>query len=221
MKIVIADGSHQADYIIGMYNNKDNNLIVINSNNSVCRYLSSKNGISVLHGKPTKESDLFDAGIEDADLFIALSENDVDNYVACKTAKKLFNVRKCIATVINPKNVELFKQLGIDSVISSTYLLAEQIKNTANIENLIGSLSLEDNKINIMEFMVKDNHDVCGKTLKEIKVSDIASVSSVIRQQQVIIPNGDTMLEEGDKVLLVTTKEHHDDITRVFQRKKA
>ena len=177
--------------------------------------------ISVLHGKPTKESDLFDAGIENADLFIALSENDVDNYVACKTAKKLFNVRKCIATVINPKNVELFKQLGIDSVISSTYLLAEQIKNTANIENLISNLSLEDDKINIMEFMVKSSHDVCGKSLKEIKVSDIASVSSVIRQQQVIIPNGDTVLEEGDKVLLVTTMEHHDKITKVFQRKKA
>ncbi|MBR5049319.1 MAG: NAD-binding protein, partial [Erysipelotrichaceae bacterium] len=144
-----------------------------------------------------------------------------DNYVACKTAKKLFNVRKCIATVINPKNVELFKNLGIDSVISSTYLLAEQIKNTANIENLISNLSLEDDKINIMEFMVKNSHDVCGKSLKEIKVSDIASVSSVIRQQQVIIPNGDTVLQEGDKVLLVTTMEHHNEITKVFQRKKA
>ncbi len=221
MKIVIADGSHQADYIIGMYNNRDNELIVINSSLSVCKYLSVKNGISVLHGKPTKETDLFDAGIDDADLFIALSENDVDNYVACKTAKKLFNVHRCIATVINPKNVDLFKQLGVDSVISSTYLLGEQIKNTSHVENLINTLSLEDNKINSLEIMVQDEHDVCGKTLKDIRVSDIASVSSVIRHGQPLIPNGDTMLEAGDKVLLVTTKEHYDEVAKIFQRKKA
>ncbi|MBO4537706.1 MAG: TrkA family potassium uptake protein [Erysipelotrichaceae bacterium] len=220
MKIVIADGSHQADYIIGMYNNRENELIVINSDSQVAKYLSAKNGISVLNGKPTKESDLFDAGIDDADLFIALSENDVDNYVACKTAKKLFNVRKCIATVINPKNVDLFKQLGVDSVISSTYLLGEQIKNTSHIENLINTLSLEDNKINILEIMVREEYDVCGKTLKEIKVSDTASVSSVIRNEQALIPNGDTMLEAGDKVLLVTTKEHYNEVAKIFQRKK-
>ncbi|MBO4219279.1 MAG: TrkA family potassium uptake protein [Erysipelotrichaceae bacterium] len=220
MKIVIADGSHQADYIIGMYNNRENELIVINSDSQVAKYLSAKNGISVLNGKPTKESDLFDAGIDDADLFIALSENDVDNYVACKTAKKLFNVRKCIATVINPKNVDLFKQLGVDSVISSTYLLGEQIKNTSHIENLINTLSLEDNKINILEIMVREEYDVCGKTLKEIKVSDTASVSSVIRNERALIPNGDTMLEAGDKVLLVTTKEHYNEVAKIFQRKK-
>ena len=220
MKIVIADGSHQADYIIGMYNNRENELIVINSDSQVAKYLSAKNGISVLNGKPTKESDLFDAGIDDADLFIALSENDVDNYVACKTAKKLFNVRKCIATVINPKNVDLFKQLGVDSVISSTYLLGEQIKNTSHIENLITTLSLEDNKINILEIMVREEYDVCGKTLKEIKVSDTASVSSVIRNERALIPTGDTMLEAGDKVLLVTTKEHYNEVAKIFQRKK-
>ena len=220
MKIVIADGRHQADYIIGMHKRRKNDLIVINDDPEFCRYLSAKNRISVFNGKSTKESDLNDAGIINADLFIALSENDVNNYIACKIAKKQFNVKKCIATVINPKNVSLFQQLGLDSVICSTYVLGEQINTTANIENLIDSLSIEDNKINILEIRVRDDYRVCGKTLKEIKISDIASVSAVVRNGQMIIPNGDTMLENEDKVLLVTSNENKEKVAKIFQRKK-
>mgnify|MGYP006403897099 CR=1 FL=1 len=77
------------------------------------------------------------AQIENCDLFISLAERDVDSYVSCKMAKKIFNAKKCVATVINPKNVELFQTLGVDVAISSTYLLAETIKAKSSFEDLI------------------------------------------------------------------------------------
>ena len=67
MKVVIVGGRHEADYIISMYNNKKNDLIVINQDEDVCRYLSAQNNIPVMRGISTRQSDLHLAGAENAD----------------------------------------------------------------------------------------------------------------------------------------------------------
>ena len=220
MKIVIADGKHEADYIISMYNNKKNDLIIINPDEDVCRYLSSSNNLPVMRGNPTRESDLRLAGAEDADLFIALSDNDINNYVACKLAKKFLGAKRCIATAINPKNVDAFRSMGIDSVMSSTYLLGEQIRNAASIENLIQSLSLDNDEINLLELKITSDLYVCDRSLKEINISDIGSVSSILRNQKGIIPNGNTVLLNGDKILVVITQNNRNKVIQILQRKK-
>ena len=220
MKIVIADGLHEADYIIKSYMSRKNDLIIINEDLDACSYLSANNGISVMHGRSTRESDLREAGAENADLFIALSKNDMNNYVACKTAKKLLNVKRCIATVLNPKNVDVFKKLGIDSVSCSTYLLGEQIRNAGAIENMINTLSLDDNKIMIIEFRITEDLKVCDMTLKDLKISHLGSVSTITRGPQVIIPNGNTRLHPDDRVLIVTKEENKNAIFNFFKRKK-
>ena len=220
MKIVIVDGKHEADYIISMYNNRKNDIIVINQDEDTCRFLSTQNNIPVMRGNPTRISDLQLAGAENADLFIALAESDHENYVACKLAKKFLGAKRCIATAVNPKNVDAFRNLGIDSVLSSTYLLGEQIRNAASIENLIRTLSLDNDEIVITEFKITSDMFVCDQTLKEINISDIASVSSIVRSSKGIIPNGNTRLLAGDKILVVTTHNNSNKVMKVFQRKK-
>ena len=219
MKIVIADGMHEADYIISMFNTDENELVIINEDVEACKYLSLKNDIPVMNGRCTRESELKEAGAEDCDLFIALSEDDYKTYVACKTAKYLFNAKRCVATVINPKNVSIFKSLGIDSVVCSTYLLGEQIDNISTIENMVNALPLEDDKVLILEFVLTSQHDVVGKSLADINISNIGAISSIIRDDAVIIPNGQTVLNENDKVLVVTKTENKKDIMNIFKRK--
>lgn len=220
MKLVIADGMHEADYIISLFNTKYNELIVINEDEYACKYLSLNNDIPVMKGRCTRENELREAGAENCDLFIALSEDDYKNYVACRTAKELLGAKRCIATVINPKNVDIFKSLGIDSVISSTYLLGERVNNITSVENLINSLSLEDDKIQIVELKLTEGLEVIGKSLAEINISDIGTISSVMHDNSPIIPNGQTILQENDKVIVVTTKDNTDKIINIFQRKK-
>ena len=219
MKVVIADGRHEADYLISVYKSKKNNLIVINNDQNFCEYLSKKNRINIFKGNSTKEFDLRMAQIENCDLFISLAERDVDSYVSCKMAKKIFNAKKCVATVINPKNVELFQTLGVDVAISSTYLLAETIKAKSSFEDLIKTLSLEDDKIVISEVIIGDDYKIANKSLKEIKLPPFVSVSCIYRYPHVIIPNGNTILMPNDKVLLVTTKENQEKIINLISEK--
>ena len=59
MKVVIADGRHEADYLISVYKSKKNNLIVINNDQNFCEYLSKKNRINIFKGNSTKEFEPF------------------------------------------------------------------------------------------------------------------------------------------------------------------
>ena len=219
MKIVITDGEHEADYIIKTYKDRNNDLIVINRDEEICRYLSLNNDIPVMLGRSTRESDLIEAGAEDADLFIALSQNDMDNYVSCQTAKQLLRAKRCIARVMNPKNVDIFRKLGIDSVLCSTYLLGEQIRSAASVENLINSLTLDDNRIIILELRITKDLWVKDKALKTVNLSHLGSVSIISRGPKVLIPNGDSILQENDKVLVATNEENREEVIRMFQRK--
>ena len=220
MKIVIVEGRHEADYVISMFKSSKNKLIVINSDEEVCKYLSKKNMIDVLFGRPTKEYDLRCAEIENADVFISLCPNDVEAYVSCKMAKMIFNVKRVVATVINPKNVDLFHKLGISSVICSTHLLAQSIKNESSLEDLLKTISLEDDKICITEVKIQQEYDICDKTLKDIQLPDFVSVSCVYRYPHVIIPNGNTKLLVNDKVLLVSTKDNQETVINLVQKRK-
>ena len=220
MKIVIAEGYHEADFIIPMYRQGRNKLIVLNSDLDTAKYLSARNHIQVIHASMTKEVDMHDAGVEGADLFIALSPSDVDNYVACKMAKNIFHVKRVIASVVNPKYVAVFKSLGIDSAISSIDMLAEELRNESSVEDLIKTLSLEDNKIVLIDCKIKATFDVCGKALKDIDFGRLGRVSCIYRHPQALIPDGASVLQEGDKVVIVTTVEMQEQMIAFLQRKR-
>lgn len=219
MKIVIAGGSHEADFIIRMFKEAKHRLVVINADQKLCTYLSAQNGLAVYNGEPTKPYVFDEADAANSDVLVALEESDSDNYVICMIAKRMFNVKKCVCLVKNPKNVELFRELGIDSVISSTYLLAQFIKNESHIENAIKTLFLEEEKIVITEIDVDEDYDIVGKSLMEIKFPQNINISCIFRKPEVIIPNGSTVIRSKDRLIVLSTPEEQDSVIEFIQRK--
>ena len=92
MKIVVAEGSNQAAYIIDMFRSEGHELVVINSSHEVAENLAIAHQVNVYFGKPWRRFALEEAGAEGADVFIALSSSDMDNYASCRMAKSLFGV---------------------------------------------------------------------------------------------------------------------------------
>lgn len=205
MKIVIVNGRESADFIIKVFKKGKHEITCINNNLEDCQYISRENAIDVYHGDPSKDFVLAENNIYNANLFIALSSNDTDNFVSCLLAKKAFNVQKCISRVVNPKNVDVYKKLGIDIVISSTYLLGEAVKNLVSVSNLVKSLAIEDEKIVISEVLLKESDYVVNKQLKDLSFPIDGSISCVYRNPNVIIPKGDTRLLNGDKLIIIST----------------
>jgi len=220
MKIVIAGGRHAADYIIKKFKSSSNKLIVINESREIAQYLTKSNRIPVFFGEPYKYFVLDEAHVEDADIFIALGNVDTDNYVSCLLAKKVFNVKKCICIVNNPKNVDVFRDLGIDSVVSSTQLLATSVLNESSLENLIKTMSLEDEQIVLSEVVVKATYDIANKRIADINFPKTGNISCIYRKPSVIIPNGSTIILPKDKLLVVTTPAHQKEVLNFIQKDK-
>ena len=220
MKIVIAGGSHAADYIIKRFKSSSNKLIVINESRETAQYLTKSNKIPVFYGQPYKYFVLDEANVENADVFIALGNVDTDNYVSCLLAKRVFNVKKVICTVNNPKNVDLYRELGIDSVISSTQLLASSVMNESSLEDLIKTMSLEDEQIVLTEVVMRPNYEIVDKKIMDINFPKNGNISCIYRKPNVIIPNGSTIILPKDKLLIVSTPKHQKEILTFIQKVK-
>jgi len=203
MKIVIANGTQQAEFILEMFKSRENKIIVINSSRQLAKEITNKEHVSVIVGSPWRSFILEEADVYGADVFIALAEKDTDNYACCILAKRMFNVKKCICVVSNPNNVELYKKLGIDSVVSSTYLLAQSIKSESSVESLIKTLSLENNKIMVMETPVLTNYAIANKRIMDINFPKYASIAAIYRNYQMIIPSGQVVIYPKDTLLIV------------------
>ena len=218
MKIVIANGMHAADYVIGIYkHHKKHQIILINDNKDSAKYLSDKNNIPVVYGHPNKKEVLEQARIRDCDIFMALGYKDADNFAACLLAKKAFGARKTICTVSNPKNVSLFRDLGIDSVISSTALLADSLIAESSLEDFIKQVSIEDNSIVMVEIVVKDTYYIARRKIMDIDFPKTGTISCIYRKPHAIIPNGQTVILPKDKLVIVTTPEEQDAIIKFVQ----
>lgn len=203
MKIVVAGGSYEAEYIVSMLRGKENELIVINPSKEVASGIVKRLKTPVYVGSPWRKYALEEANAYDADAFIALSNNDADNYASCLLAKTVFNTKKCVCVVSNPKNVQIYTELGIDSVISSSYLLGQSIKNESSVEDLFKTLSLENGKIVMIEAVVLSKFKIANRMLKDIRFPNYASICCIERFPEVIIPKGDTYIEPKDKLFVI------------------
>ena len=221
MHIVIANGDSDAAYIIDMFNTKENRLTVINGSEAVAQTLMERKHVAVTIGDPWHNAILEAARVYDADIFISLCKRDTDNFASCLMEKRNFHVKKCICAVSNPSNVDLYKKLGIDVVISSTYLLAKSIKNESNAESLIKSLSLDNEKIVMIEATLLPKYWICDQAIKDMGFPKNASIAYVVRNYNFIIPNGDLVLRPMDTLVVACAKENEVEILRFLKRQKS
>ena len=113
-------------------------------------------------------------------------------------------LRKTICRVLNPKRVELFKKLGIHTVISSIYMLGQSIKEEANIKSMFKTLQLTDDLITLTEIDIIEAYHLHGKKILDLKLPPRINISCIMRGNKVIIPNGQTELKINDTLMIVS-----------------
>ena len=220
MRIVIANGNNSADYIIKNFKGRNNTLTIINDDKDVASRLAKSSKLPVIYGDFTKVTTLKEANIQGADLFIALGHKDSDNYVGCLHARKQFNVKKCICIVQNPKNVEVFKELGLDSVICSTETLVTSVLAESSLEQLTKTMSFENDKIVMSEIVVKPTFLIAHKRIMDINFPKEGNISCIYRRPRVIIPNGSTLILPKDKLFVLSTPADQKKLLDFIQREK-
>ncbi len=170
----------------------------------------------VLYGDGTELWVLERAGIERADLVIAVTGDDEDNILICQVAREKYGVERIIARANNPSNRRHFDLLGIKPVVSATDAILRLLEHEVPQRGLIRLLDLQAEEIEIVEMQVGADSPVAGRTVAEIEIPDHALLISIIRAGRGFVPGADSRLEPGDDVLAVLDPDREDDLRRVF-----
>ena len=171
---------------------------------------------SVQYGDATELWILERAGIQRADMVIAVTGDDEDNMLICQVAKEKYLVDRIIARVNNPRNLQHFKLLDILPAVSATDLILRLIEHEVPKYGLVHLLDLEEEQLEIIEMEVADDAPAAGRKVIDIDLDEGSLIISVLREGGGFVPKGDTLIEAGDEVLLVLDPGLEEDITAQF-----
>ena len=156
------------------------------------------------------------AGIQRADLVIAVTGDDEDNILICQMARDKYDVERIVARVNNPRNLDHFKELGIEPAVSATDLILRLIEHEVPQYGLVHLLDLAGDRLEIIELIVHEQSPVAGNRVGDVDMPDGSLIISVLREGGGFVPQEDTMIEAGDEVLVVLDPGLEDDITARF-----
>lgn len=207
MYIVVVGGGKVGYFLSKTLLSEGHEVLVLEKDAAKCEAICEELGGVCKHGDGCEARTLADVGTERADMFIAVTNEDEDNLVACQVAKHKFNVPRTIARINNPKNENIFKKLGIDVTVSSTNLILEHIEQEVPTHPLVHLLTLKGGNLEIVEIKVPPNSPVVGKRMKDVAFPPNSVVCLVIGKWGAHVPTGDTVFEAEDQVVAVTETE--------------
>jgi trk system potassium uptake protein TrkA len=173
-------------------------------------------GHVVHYGDATELWVLERAGVQRTDLVITVTGDDEDNMLVCQVAKEKYECERVIARVNNPRNLQHFKLLGIQPVVSATDLILRLIEHEVPRYGLVHLLALEEERLEIIELEVQSGAPAAGLRVAEVNLPEGSLVISVLRDGRGFVPTPETVVEAGDQVLLVLDAGLEDQITPVF-----
>ena len=136
---------------------------------------------------------------------MAVTGDDEDNLVVSQLAKHTYRVPKVIARVNNPRNQWLFnRQWGVDVAVSAVHIISKIIQEEASLGDIVTLLKLKKGKLSLIELSIPESARSINKMIKELALPADSILVALVRDEQMIIPYGDTVIKAGDKILALT-----------------
>jgi trk system potassium uptake protein TrkA len=201
-------GSELARILAG----QGHNVVMIDRNaNSFDRLGPSFNGMTI-NGNGFDFDILKQAGIEKADAVAVVTNGDNTNLMAAQVAKNIFKVPKVVARLYDPKRAFLYRQWGLD-VISGTSLVAAMIRDRI-VESRFTGYLIETADLGTIELEVSDK--LVDKKVDKINIPGEFMVVTVVRKEGVILPQSDTVLHKGDRLIGIVKTESLNKVRKAF-----
>ena len=179
---------------------------------------SQLNGVEVLGGDSTDSDLLQEIHVESADFFIAAGKDMEDNIMSCLLAKAE-RAKEVIALRTDDRHLDLFTSLGIDHVISPRQITLQRILENVQIAPIGSLLKLKKVDLDVVRVVTRKHSPAVGKPLlrldKLLKKEII--VGAIVRDNNIIIPGGDTIIEENDEVLALCHRRNLLAVNKIFR----
>ena len=212
MKIVIAGIGKFGDYLTRQLAKENNEITVIDINFTGKEALINNEDINNIEGNALDIKILEEAGVQNSDLLIASMKEDSENVMCALLSRKL-GVKNTIARIRRPEYIDslnmIKEPLGLSMIINPKSLTANQIAQTLSIPSAIETTSFFKGRIYVISLKLKEDSKYIGQSIKEIsqKLNGNIIVCAIEREDSVVIPNGETIIQAEDKIHITGTRK--------------
>ena len=229
MKIIIAGAGEVGFHLAKLLSYESQEITLIDRDKESLAYADNHLDIKVIKGDSTSISVLKDARIINSDLFISVTSSETSNITSCVLAKQL-GAKRTIARIsipefINNKEEVGFTKFGIDELISPESLAASEIELLLSQSVFNDSYEFEDGALTMLGLSLSNDAKIVNKSVKAAAklLSDIHFMPIAIQRlgsHSTIIPRGDTIFYDGDRVVFITSKGGDEELCKLTGKQK-
>ena len=221
MKICIAGAGEVGTHLAQLLVRENIDIVLLDDDPERLKDIAANYDLLTYIGSPTSIKDLKEIGVDEADLFVAVTPHESVNMTACMWASNL-GAKKTLARVDNfeymqPKNKEFFKKLGVDYLIYPEMLAGKEIAESIATNWFRNYLTFADGQLEMLVVKVRDNAKIVNIKFKTgFFDHDKYRIVAIKRKNETIIPRGEDEVCPNDLVCFVTTAQN-----RNFVREQA
>jgi trk system potassium uptake protein TrkA len=213
MKVIIVGAGKVGFGIAENLEKEGIDLVVVDNQPQALKKVKDKLDVMCIKGHGFNSDVLKDSGTDKADFFIAVTDSDEINMICCLVAKK-YGAKKTIARVRNPEYSEelsvLKAGLDIDIIINPEQAAANEIAKLFYFTPASHLEHLADGKVRLVNFTITSDSNIIDKSIENIEVINNHKIliGIIVRNGEVIVPNGKTIIHENDEIYIVGKKDN-------------
>lgn len=220
MRIIVAGAGEVGLHLAKMLSREELDVILIDTDGEKLSEVENNYNLIAIEGNPTSFDTLRRAGVDESDLFIAVTPYETHNIVACTIASEL-GAKKTVARIDNyeytrPAQRAHFKNMGVDHLIYPELLACEEVMAAMRHTWARSWFELHDGALILVAVKLRENASILNRKLYELAGSStIFHIAAIKRQNHTIIPRGQDEVQVGDIVHFITTPEYVEGIREI------
>ncbi|MFH1613253.1 MAG: NAD-binding protein [bacterium] len=216
MHIIIVGGGNVGFYLAKKLLQSKHTVVLIEKNAFICRQIVEELDMVVIQGDGCNPKCLIEAGIENADVIASVTSSDEDNLIISQLSKENFKIARTVTKVNDPQKEQIFYKLGVDVCINSTLLISKIIEEEVSFDDIVNLMTFKRGNLTIVRVDLSDTSPVINKQIKEIEIPENSVIVSILRDNNIIIPKGNTFLEVGDDIIALTKIETEKELLKAL-----
>ena len=206
-RVLIVGGGRIGSRLATLLDDKPVYTKIIEKNPDICAKLAEKlNKVVVLHGDGSDQGLLNEENVQEMDFVITLTNDEEINILGSLLAKRM-GARKTITKISKFSYFSLMSMVGIEQVVSPRLSAINTILQHIRRGKVLSSISIKGEQAEFMEAVALETSEIVGKPLKNISFPKGALVTSIIRNDNIIIPSGDSIIEPDDRIIIFATRQ--------------
>ena len=216
-KVMIIGGGKTGYYLAQRLADFGASVKLVEQSKERCQYLSTRiPNVMILHGDGTDMDMLEEENIDEMDAFVTATGYDEQNLLLALTAKQK-GIEDVISKISRESYSGLIEEMGVDMVLNPLDITSAYIFSIIQGEKRVISSMLVQGQAEIIEVVATPGMMMVGDTLKNLKLPKGVLIASIYRQGEVIIPNGDARIKNGDRVIIFSLLSDIADLEKLMK----